>query len=124
MTICINDHAYRYFSGSVQKEFAVGKQSEPLACADTLTAKNTIMFRRGHREPWGSFHTKDTVVGVLCPGRTLHSGLELREGGNAVIWGSMSSAEIFWALFQERERHGLGGVFIFLKTLKRFYLFI
>lgn len=55
----------------------------------------------------GSFQTMDTMVGVLCPGRTLHHGLELREGGKAMMWGPMGCAEVLG--FIPRERHGLGG---------------
>lgn len=51
--------------------------------------------------------TMDTMVGVLCPGRTLHHGLELREGGKAMMWGPMGCAEILG--FIPRERHRLGG---------------
>ena len=44
------------------------------------------MFRIGHVGAHeGSFQTIDTAVGVLCPGRTLQSGLELREGGKAMM---------------------------------------
>ena len=74
------------------------------------------MFRIGHVGGHeGSFQTIDTAVGVLCPGRTLQSGSEPREGGKDMMgwWGVGGvpwAVVAVWVLFQGKETwaRGLG----------------
>ena len=58
ITICINDHAYRVFPGSFQKEFAARKQSNSRAYINNLAFNNVVALSKGHMGSWGGgcFH--------------------------------------------------------------------
>lgn len=101
ITICINDHVYRCFPGSFQKEFAARKQSNSRAYINNLAFNNVVALSMGHMGSWVGAVSINSVVGVLFPGRTLQSAHE-RKGSRGHGIGAPCAAVRFGFYSKER----------------------